>query len=155
MKYRYEPISVDNISDVLELALEMHQGSPYADTLSVDLDYSAERLYRGIILNPDGYGRVVFDGDKAVGLIVGSLGRFDFSPAIFVYNNLWYVSPSHRGSMIAVRLLKGLQEWAKGRGAQFTSVSIGGGVNTERVGRLLTEKFGFVATGANYIGVLE
>lgn len=55
---------------------------------------------------------------SATGMLGLTLARNPFDDTLTAMEHFWWVEPSHRGSMTAVRLLKTGEEWAKAKGAE-------------------------------------
>lgn len=58
--------------------------------------------------------------------IVGLLGGVKHTPA-FSFNEIaseviWYIKPEHRGSKLAIKMVKQFEEWANEQGAKYVSM---------------------------------
>lgn len=149
MKFRYEDLALENIRPALELCRRLHEESPLAE-FQFDEEWAAQRLYQGIITNEHAIGEIAFEGDEPVGLITIQLMNHDFAPSLLAFNNIWYVAKRHRGSMVAVRLLKSMQDWAEERGAITMHIGVAAGINSKRTGKLLN-KLGYKFVGGNHL----
>lgn len=144
----YKPFAEENLGDVLRLALTMQQESDYA-AVPFDVEQTALSVLGMVVRNPNGFGVVAYDDGKPIGMICGGLAPYVFSKGSLASDYAWYVLPKHRGSSVAVRMLKMFREWAKERGATELYMGISTNVNADRTGQLL-KRMGFDHVGGNY-----
>ena len=102
-----------------------------------------------ILLNDDAYSKVYEKDGEVVGVMLGWLHDFWFSDERGVSDLVLFVHPEYRGSMAAIRLIKGFMEWAADKGAREVNINITSGVYIERTGKLY-ERLGFKHVGGCY-----
>ena len=145
---QYVPFSVECLRDILKLGIEMQRESDYAD-VPFDIEQSANSILNMVIRNDAGFGMLAYDGDKAVGMIAGSVSPYFFSKGKLASDFVWYVLPEARGSRTASKLLKMFTDWATSQGATELYMGITTNVSAARTGELL-QRIGFEHVGGNY-----
>ena len=93
--------------------------------------------------------RMAMKNGELIGMMVGYIGDYHFSPQLIANDIALYVHPDHRGGSAASRLLKQFIEWAQGHEVHEICLGVSVGVNDELVGRLY-RKFGFEEVGSIY-----
>jgi GNAT superfamily N-acetyltransferase len=102
---------------------------------------------------PDFFTCVVYDNNKPIGLIMAYTYTHPLFDGKASDDFLVYVDKKHRGSSVAVRLIKLYEEWAKQQKVDYILISQATGTgDTERV-RMFYEKLGFTTTGYNAMKV--
>lgn len=138
----------DDFEGVYCLGAEM-----WREGLFRGLDYDRGRMFdffSQYVEAPDvNYGVVAYRGDEMVGFFMGYVSEYFFGRDLIATEVLWYVSPSVRGGVLGVRLLRGFEDWARGLGAAEVCVGISTGLMLERTG-LLLERRGYVHAGGIY-----
>lgn len=94
------------------------------------------------LLADDGQGLLV-------GGLIGCIEAHIFSPRPVANMIAYGVSPGHRMTGAAVRLMKAFVEWAKRRDAYEINAGINSGIDLDRTDRFM-KKMGFTKTGSNY-----
>jgi len=145
---QYEHFSTNRLRDILQLGIAMQEESDYV-AVQFDIEQSAQSIIRMVVDNPAGFGALAYDGDKAVGMIAGSVSPYFFSKGALASDFVWYVRPEYRGSRTAVKLLKMFSSWAVERGASELYMGVTTNVHAARTGELL-QRLGFEHVGGNY-----
>ena len=145
---QYEPFSAKRLRDILTLGIAMQEESDYV-AVQFDIEQAALSIMRMVVDNPNGFGMLAYDGDKAVGMIAGSVSPYFFSKGMLASDFVWYVRPEARGSRTSVKLLKMFSDWAIGRGATELYMGVTTNVESARTGELL-QRLGFEHVGGNY-----
>jgi GNAT superfamily N-acetyltransferase len=145
---QYEPFSTPRLRDILKLGIAMQEESDYV-TVPFDIEQAAHSIIRMVVDNPSGFGMLAYDGDKAVGMIAGSVSPYFFSKGKLASDFVWYVLPEARGSRTSVKLLKMFTDWAVAQGATELYMGVTTNVGAVRTGELL-ERLGFQHVGGNY-----
>lgn len=148
MSIRYEPFGIENIADVVALGMELHEESAASD-IPFDVEFTAQSVYEQIICSDDGFGLLAMEDDHPVGMVIGKLAQYEFSPAVLAYNHVWYVKSERRGSPIAFRLLRAFEDWALYQGAEHVHLGLAAGILTERTSRALG-RYGYHSLGGNF-----
>ena len=135
----------EDIDALTELGSEMHQESDYAflpydrgRVRTLILQYIEDRTTR--------CGLVAEDDQTLIGMIGGVLIEYYFCEETLVADEVLFVKRERRGSMAALRLIRGLQEWAVRRGARELCLSVSTNVHSETTGRFY-ERLGFAHVG--------
>lgn len=107
--------TLDDVDEIVSMSAEFYPTTHYADFADMDED-SVSGLVSGLI------ERDVFlvaeDAGKLVGMVALVIAPFMFNQSIKVAAELvWWVSPSHRGTSVANRLLSEIEPACKERGA--------------------------------------
>jgi GNAT superfamily N-acetyltransferase len=121
----------------------------------------AEGTFRHVVLDEDKvratferliaeHFLAVNDGPEGIdGGLAGMLTEFWFSRERLACDLAFFVRPSRRGSIAAVRLVQAFVAWAQEQGAAEVSISQSSGVRIEETNRLLTG-MGFAYVGGVY-----
>lgn len=124
-----------------------------ADSRFARLGLDRGKLYQHVrqILTTDNFLALGgFKDGVLSGMCIGVCGKvLPFTQAKVATQHYLYVSPDHRGTDLAVRLVYGFISAAKHRGAQDVVFSNGYGGGPEKVGRLY-EKCGLKLLGGVY-----
>ncbi len=108
--------TADDLSACLDMGARFFEESGFAAETSFDAESTLATLEH-LMTDPDGCLLVA----KQKGEIVGMAGAMAY-PHYFNRDSktaqelFWWVAPAARGGMAGVRLLLGLEAWAKGRG---------------------------------------
>ena len=92
---------------------------------------------------------ILLKGEEPIGLLaaIASEGAHPFIKGKIAAELMWYVSPEHRGSKLAPKLLEAFQEWAKVIGASYLSLS---SLDDERLDKLY-KKMGYEPVEKSYL----
>lgn len=147
---RIEWLAEHTVEEALALFREMHVESRFND---IPIDETRLRQAVEGSVN-DQTGRIFFalarsDAGEAVGLLFGRVERPFFTREIFASDNAVFVSPPHRGTGAALKLLRAFRLWAEKRGAAEVHVSQTVGVDMKGFDRLM-RRAGFSLVGGNY-----
>jgi len=106
----YELIAIDNRFDI-----------------PVNKDYMFEMFYN--VIERDECALFLHEH----GLIFGMVSSVPWSSTPIVIDQLFFVKPEYRSTGLASYLAKAYEEWAKGKGAKFCTLSTASGLDTEIV----------------------
>jgi len=134
-----------DIERLIELGAEMHRESVYAflpydreKVRALIVQYVEDRTTRcGLVAEADG---------ALVGMIGGAAIDYYFCDETLVADEVLFVTRDRRGGFAAVRLIRGLQDWAARRGAREVCLSVSTNVHRETTERLY-ERLGFTLVG--------
>lgn len=130
------PMIEADLPAYLEMAAAFHEDCPVSDLMPFDPEGTAEFLtnlignenFRAIIAEVDG---------KPVGITGAALYPMFFSPENFVVQEMWWwLSPDHRGSGVAQRMYKDIENWALDSGAVAVFMIALHNDNVERMAKL-------------------
>lgn len=143
----YRAPSLKDLPQIMALAKEMHAETSF-NTLTFDESKAALEIAT-CIMNPTNFVCVAEKDGQIVGIIGVYMGSPFFSSDPVVYDHIWYVSKSVRGSPVGPRLLKIVGEWAEMNGAKSIFLTLGSEISSDRVGKL-AERFGYRQLGGYY-----
>ena len=106
----FRPAVPEDAPELLQLASHMTKGTAFAAP-------TLEKVRR-LISRPSGYGECAVAGGKIVGFMCGYIGETFLNTQVNAYEQGVFVDPAHRGSMVAIRLIKNFELWAKANGAE-------------------------------------
>jgi hypothetical protein len=102
----------EDLPDLVELAQQAHLESRLAW-----IPFRAQRLWRTLetrISNSNHCLIVAYNPNyELIGFLHGQLERYDFASASLARLQHWYVSPKVRGSLVAMKMFTGFQQWAQ------------------------------------------
>jgi len=127
------PAKHSDVPRLIELGNILHATSNYA-SMNYCPEKSANFLHD--LINGAGVVFVAEVGGEVVGGMAGGVTDQWFSNDLIAYDYSLFVEPSKRNGVIAIRLIKTFQEWAKIKGAKQIHMGIGTGVNVEGTTRL-------------------
>lgn len=137
----------EDLSQILRLAKEMHAETSFRN-LSFDIGKAATEIMSQVV-NQNNLTLVAEDRGQIVGFISAYLSKPFFSDDLVVYDHIWYVGKSARGTLVGPRLLRMVSEWARLCGAKAVFVTLGSDVSQDRVGKLV-ERLGYSRLGGYY-----
>lgn len=147
--------SLGNIEDILPLTKQCAEEHPLGvgeyDELMTRV--TLERILR----NTDRHYEnlfVVYDGDAAVGFLLASVAHSLYADYKVAHEELWFVTPSHRGSLAAVHLLQAFEDWASREGAVLSLTGSNNEWSAESTGRVL-RKLGYRQIGVTFVKELS
>lgn len=118
----------------------------HAESIWRDRPYDPVKLEataRQAIDDPDWLALVAtLDNGQVIGYMIAFLTEFFFNKDKQACDLLVFVSPGHRGSRAALRLIRAYKAWAKSQGAREAILGLRIGTNLERTGRFY-RKIGF------------
>lgn len=129
------PAAPEDIPQLVRMGVAFFEESGYSDVTTLDVG-AITKLFRDLI---DGQGAllVVESGGKLVGMTAGIVYPFYFNRDHVTGQELfWWVAPEHRANGVGSELLKALEAWAKGRGAQSFAMVALPQLDAEKVGAL-------------------
>lgn len=122
-----------DIPRIIELGTILHQTTDYAA-----LDFDADKV--GNFMSHLIAGAGVVFVSEINGVVVGGMagGIVDqwFNNDLIAYDYSIFVEPGRRNGVIAMRLVRAFEEWARLKGAKQIHMGIGTGVNVEGTSRL-------------------
>jgi GNAT superfamily N-acetyltransferase len=114
-------------------------------------DYSSNKVIsflENLLTNEDALVNVI----ERDGVIIGGMAAIIFqewySTDPLATDICVFILPEHRGSTAAAELIQSYKAWAKEKGAVYSLISVGSGINMERTQQL------YEKLGARYIGPL-
>lgn len=138
--------TIDDLEQCLALGREYHrvgfQDRPY-------LDDKVRVFLTAIITQPEHILYVYWRDGKIAGGIAGSLGEEWYNNELVAYEQAFFICPSVRHGLIALRLMTAFQAWAKEMGATEMRMGITTTGNTAGITRLY-HAFGLVSTGPQF-----
>lgn len=93
---------------------------------------------------------IAYMDDEAVGFLVGVATPCFHRPAIVAEQKLWYVRPSRRTGVAALKLVQAYERWARINGATQIYTGSANTPFTERTSKLL-EHLGYARTGTLHV----
>lgn len=135
----------DDKRELMTLARLMHEESPRFSRMSF-AEGKASSVIDFLIADPSGCAFVADDGDRIVGMMGGIVVEHFFSRALTASDLVLYVLPQHRGSSVAVRLVRQFEQWAIAAGACEVVLSVGTELQAERTATLF-ERLGYARSG--------
>lgn len=93
---------------------------------------------------------IAYDGDRAIGFLVGVATQAFHREGIVAEQKLWYVEPTRRGTTAARKLLWEFQRWARLNGATQIYTGVANERYSERTSKLL-EKIGYRRVGYTHV----
>ena len=112
-----EMVSMEQFDQLLPLFLQMHQEN--APNMPFSLDVIKKRAYIPLrdLERTWFNGWIVYRDDEPVGFMIGTAELNFFSDDILTRTQFWFVDKKHRGSPVAMLLLKEFVKWSALRGA--------------------------------------
>lgn len=128
-----------DVNRLVELAALLHSTSNYARG-----GFSPEKVrsFLGQQIDGDGVVFVAEVGADVVGGLVGGLTDEWFSDELVAFDYSLFVDPKRRSGLLAIKLLRAFEHWARARGAVRIQMGIGTGVQVAGTSRLY-ESLGF------------
>jgi len=142
------PPGYTDVAALLELGAQLHQESAYAF-----LPYDRDKV-RGLIIayiedRDTRCGLVAEHAGAIIGMIGGCLIDYYFCNETLVSDEVFFLTPARRGGLTAMRLIRGLRQWAKDRGARELCLAVSTGIRVEATG-MFYERLGFTRVGGVY-----
>ena len=109
----------------------MWKESPTFSSHPLDLD-KFRNLGNLCIGEPLFMGLVAVHDMEVVGFWGGSIQSFWYSDDTIVRDYVFYVTPKHRGSSAAYRLIKAAELWALNSGVSHISIGLSSAVDTDK-----------------------
>lgn len=114
----------------------------------IDRPVNVEGLKK-TINNPNTLTIVAYEEDRPVAVFLGYVYNHPFFHAKFAADFLIYVIPEKRGSLVAVRLMKMYESWARNNNVNYISIGQSTGIGDLGRVRNFYEKLGYKTTGFN------
>lgn len=136
------PLVLCDITKVVNLGRSMHEESPVFKHSSFDEKTVADLLALSL-KTPENVCVLVNDinGEITGGIIAFAYKNW-FGPERVASDLALFVTPDKRGGVIAARLVKQYEQWAKSVGCSEVTIGVSTGVNTERTA-LLFQRLGY------------
>jgi hypothetical protein len=142
-----EPQTSD-LEGLVILLRKMHSETAYSA-----FSLSEARLRESLLgfLDPEqGYfGRVMVTNGAISGVFFGHCSQLWFSEELCGFDDLWYVGPGSRGSLLSARMVRDFAGWCREKGCSAVLVGVSSGVMMDRTGSLL-ETLGYGRIGGLY-----
>lgn len=127
---------------IIELGKQLHSESHFNHE-----PFNPERCWQildGTLSHPEKLF-IAYD-DQFRGFVLMTMNEHYFSGIKRASDLALYIDPKHRGGFLVVRLLKEVNKWAKGNGAQDVTIFHNTGIDTEKAPQLF-KKLGFDMKG--------
>lgn len=144
---KIEPITNDDINQLIELAREGHMESKYVSFPFSERDMAT--AYRSHI-SPDCLGIKAVIENKIIGFFLGSKNAFIFSERPIGMETCYYIIPEFRGSKCFLLLIQAFKDWCKERNLVSFLLPHFAEDNSKTYSAL--EKLGFKEAGRFYAG---
>lgn len=143
------PMQRKDVSRLIELGHAMHEESRFA---RFSFDEMKLRILADAIdgtVDSPWTCIVAEDHNEVIGMIVAYTSEFPFSSDIIASDFVLYVTPTHRGTTAAFRLVQAYEAWAKHKGACLASLGVSTGVNQASTAKLY-ERLGYNEVGQTF-----
>ncbi len=138
----------DDIPRMIDLGAQMHAESRFS-VLGYDREKVTKLFCR--LFETDQFIEVIDRDGELIGGFAGFVTEHWASKDLVSYDCGLFISPDHRGSGDAARLIKRFRKWAVSRGAKMVTLGVNTGVHPERTARLMEalefEKIGYLYEG--------
>jgi GNAT superfamily N-acetyltransferase len=126
--------TLEDLPRILDLAQVMHMESRFKD-----IPHSREKVELIFTRLIEGAGLILVaeKNGKVIGAIAAAVIELWFSTGKVGQDFGLFIHPEHRGGMLAARLVKGYEDWAKSQGAHAAELGINTGLQLEKTGQLL------------------
>lgn len=136
----------------IDVLIEMGRGFLAYSAYGQSVPFDQDQMARGLCAVLD--AGVIFVAEKdgeIIGGIAGCMSALWFSPSTKIATEMaWWMKPEHRGSKLAIKLLREFERWGKERGASHVVMSdlvIEGGTPAGQ----LFEKLGYVLVERSHV----
>ncbi|MCY1708365.1 GNAT family N-acetyltransferase [Pannonibacter sp. SL95] len=129
-----------DIPAIIDLLYTLHSESPVYSEEPVDEFYVEANLLQML----ESEGAVVLIDDEYRGFMIGAFAPNWFSRTVQAYEVILCIAPEHRGGILAARLIKEFERYAKSKGAVTVSAGASTGMSDERTINLYI-RLGYVA----------
>lgn len=146
LTHSWQDLEVAQMASDFVNEIELQESISIDDTLRscIRIRNDVERKYVNLF--------IAYEGDTAIGFLVGVTSPCFHRPGIVAEQKLWYVKPSRRSSRAAVLLMKAYERWARINGATQIFTGTANLQLAERTSKLL-ERLGYARVG--YVHVKE
>lgn len=129
------PISQSDIGPLIQMMIAMRLESP---SLAASVTVDVERTWANIktMIDNETLVGVIADG----GCMLGIIGPNWYSSRVEAFEQMLYVKPEKRGTMLGIRLIGMFENIAIERGAAAVHVGSSTGISDERTARLYERK---------------
>lgn len=132
------------------LAKQMHQESEVHKHQAFN-EQKVQRLFQASITKPEMlYFRLAVKDNEVLGGFYGMLVEPYFTDVKVAKDLAWFITPDKRGGILAVRLVRDFEVWAKKHGAIQLGLGQSTGVQVEQTQKLY-ERLGYRVVGVNTI----
>lgn len=138
---------IKDIPKLVEIGRLFHSESEHFSKCS----YSPIKVIaflEGLLNNDEALLNVIEKDGEIIGGMAAVIFQEWYSVERLATDICVFILPEYRGSSMAAEMIEKYKEWAKGRGAVYSLLSVGSGINMER-----TQQF-YEKLGARYIGPL-
>lgn len=141
------PATADDIPRIIELGTLLHATSSYSKLAFVPAKAAA---FMQALMERDGVVFVAEIDGVVVGGMAGGVVDQWFSDELIAYDFSIFVEPKRRNGLIAIKLMRAFEEWARIKGAKQVHMGIGTDINVEGTSRLY-EHMGFRHFGPLFV----
>ena len=139
---------VSDIEGLVLLLRKMHAETAYS-AFELSETRVRETLLEFLDQDRGFFGRVMVTSGEISGVFFGHASQLWFSDELCGFDDLWYVAPGSRGSLLSARMVREFAVWSRERGCSAVLVGVSSGVMVDRTG-LLLETLGFGRIGGLY-----
>jgi hypothetical protein len=143
------PYSEQYREQAIEVGLEMHRNSIYAD-LPFDWAKTESQLMLCNVSVPDRYFKLAVREGVLIGAMLGTIRRTFFCDELLAHDMGWWVPKSRRGQGAALKLLGDFEQWAREMGARKIMIGQSTEVNIQQTTKLYTH-LGYRLIGFNTV----
>jgi GNAT superfamily N-acetyltransferase len=122
-----------DVEAMIAMGRALHDESPRYRGMA----YSPDKLRRlarrlaGTLLAEDAAMFVAFEGDEVIGMAVPVIAERFFSDERYVTDLTLYVKPEHRGGRVFFRLVRAVEDWARGQGVMDLALGVSTAIHPE------------------------
>ncbi len=134
-------VRVANEEDVVDLAILGRKFS--RESKNAYLGWSSTKVHNSLLdaLSRDDFLVLALETeDEVVGMFIGFIAPCFFSDAEQASEIVWYVSPEHRGSKEAYKMLILFEDWADTKGAACINMVNLDVLNADKVAKMYTKR---------------
>tara|TARA_R110000787_G_scaffold97868_10_gene201630 strand:+ start:116 stop:571 length:456 start_codon:yes stop_codon:yes gene_type:complete len=113
-----------------------------------------EKLIMSHMTDANKFGRVAEKDGEIIGAIAGWMGEYPYSRDLVATDSWFFIDPTKRGGVAALRLMAEFKTWARERGAKEIYISVSSGYHLEKMDKLFN-RVGFNCVGGVYQCWLE
>lgn len=129
-------IKVATLADLdllVELGAQMH-----AEAVFRSISYAPEKVRRDLagLINGAGVVFVAERDGRVIGGMAGAVTEYWFSHELVGVDRAFFIEPSSRNGITALRLIAAIEAWSKSLGAREQHLAITSGVNVEATSKL-------------------
>lgn len=139
---------VFDVPALVELGIAYSKEALYHELFPVDLDYSVQVAMQSV-QDENCCVLVAVKDHKVVGFLYAAITLFPWSRVPLAVDQLLYIAPEARGSVLGAGLIRAYEAWAKDKGLLVVRMSLASGITEERT-RKLYDRLGYKQVGFTY-----